>query len=887
MHADTSEATPDGDWVCETGGGRNAGLAHLLVLALIAVAFAGCAGSGGSSPSPVEPGLSRTDTHRSVGNRVLWGLWQFRVDMRSPKIDIVPLRTGLAHVNALRLAEPVPLKYLTYDEDTLVVDYPKGLLDVDIVLTHPLPGYPEFTGFDVRGVFISDGTRGGLSLDDSLSFPKVEESRLLNADGYTRWWNPREFTGVGLLGYHDGWLGVADSLMHYRSTINGFKCFADGLGASDPVMQPIVLQGRGRFSCSSMNRRHYSIDFGPKIPDFMVFNYAVDAGWEKPANMPPQTFDDFPVSANSLEPFNIDVRADINSLYYDPDLEDCPFSGGVLRLSIDVATWQGAEGISQVLVGSPDLGVDFFPAMEISGTEVYSARVSTFTAELAPDLFEKRYPQVIIAASCPLGSYETGPENVPITFQGPPNAQLTLYDVYIPEVGMNSPPQVGPIIGPAEAVAGLNYYYEVEDYFDCQDFNYDLEFAWEIGDDAPSKYDDGYGTTDGLYQTGNGGIYIRFPDEGLYRIDVRVRDLDGMWGYTTHPRTVEVSLPPPPEWPDEGVNLELSLKRTALRSYEYVFDPSDIPAIQLKWDGSGVTGMVTEWAVYRDDNPYDEVVDWQEVGTTERDVTEFSNYLVGPNAYHSGAAYYYTVKARAVSGNRKSEGPGSTELAFIELENAEPDGAPQDQHPWSMGYGGMESSFFRQWERPGYGGAVAGGCWMMDPDSPYMRRHLWSVIASPELPILTDPVLAATTQEWYIELIFGGQVTPMNECWDNYARMSVGTVPDDPSTHNGQAYYYAYNEARPQDYMDGSRYFTQGYWSSNNSRFDETPATYNDRYGWGKEEYGWPFLWARFRLADLNPNGAGRVRAAIGFGSGATTDSLARPRADEIAVIVY
>jgi hypothetical protein len=176
---------------------------------------------------------------------------------------------------------------------------------------------------------------------------------------------------------------------------------------------------------------------------------------------------------------------------------------------------------------------------------------------------------------------------------------------------------------------------------------------------------------------------------------------------------------------------------------------------------------------------------------------------------------------------------------------------------------------------------------MMDPDSDYMRANLWSVIASEEIPILKDPVLAQTTEEWYIELIFGGQVTPMNECWDNYARLSVGTVPDNPSTHTGQNKYMAYDEARPSDYMAGEPYYTMGYWYYVNDRFDDTPANYNDRHGWGKDEYGWPFKWARFRLSDLDPNGAGRLRAAIGFGSGATTDYHARPRADEIAVIVY
>jgi len=821
------------------------------------------------------------------GNRVLWGMWRFQVDLRTETIEIVPLREGWAHLNVVSLLEPVMLKYLTYDPKTLEVDFPEGKVSLDIILQHPLPGHPEYTGFDVRGIVISRGSWENYLLGEYLVLPGADETRLENADGYTRWWNPTEFTGGGILGYKDGLLGIPNKVAHFTSTVNGYKYFADGLGANDEVLKPLVLVGRGRFSCSSTNRRHYSLNFGPAASDFMVFNYAVDASWERPANIPPQSFDDFPISANALEPFNIDIQEEANSLYFDPQLEDCPVSGGVLRLRIDVATWQGAGGIDRVLIGSPDLGVGFFPATEVGASDVYSAHISTFTAELVPDNFETYDPLVLVAATGPLGSYTAGPEKLPISFEGSEDAPLALYEVFEPYVGTNSPPQVGPVTGPIEVTAGEVHTYNVETYYDCQDLNEDLVFAWEIGDDSPPEYNNGMGNIDGIHPFGNGSIDICFPDEGSYAVDTRVKDLNGTFGYSEAPLMVDVKLPEAPQFPPSGLNLTLSLKRTVLHSYEYINNPSDIPAIVLSWDGSQVSGVVNEWAVYRDDDPYDDLEEWKEIGTTPPAVWSYANMLSGQSAYNSGGSYYFKVKARSVAGNKNSESVGSTEWAFIEFENAEVDGASEDKFPWSMGYGGNEQAFYRQFERPGYGGAVSGGCWMMDPDSDYMRQHIWSVIASPPLPVLTDPVLAATTEEWYIELIFGAQVTPMNECWDNFGRLSVGTVPDDPSLHNKQQYYYEYGEARPADYMEGTSYYTAQYFNNNNSRFDETPATYNDRYGWGRNEYGWPFNWARYRLTDLNPNGVGRVRAAIGFGSGATPDAHARPRADEIAVIIY
>jgi len=847
--------------------------------------IAGCAGEIPTGPSITG---NRTVTQSLTdGNRMLWGLWQFQVDLINQTMEVVPVRGGTAHINVVGMLEPVALKFLRIDESTLVIDMDEGRIDVDVILEHPLPMYPEYTGFDVRGILIADGSEEVGFLGETLVRPGVNDTRILNADGYTRWWNPREFQGQGILGYQDGKIGRPDSLISYSGTLNSYKYFADGLGAGNVVMNPLVLQGRGRFSVSSTNRRTYSLQFGPDPEDFMVFNYAVDTCWERPDNMPPTSLDDFPASANALEPFNIVVSEVVNSLYYDPDLIDCPTSGGVLRLEIEVATWQGEGGIDNVYVCSEDLGIDFFEATEIESMDEYAAHIVTYTADLVPTSFSTYEPQVVVAATSPLGSYTSGPEGFSISFGGADDAPLALYQVFVPTTGINSPPIVGPITGYTEVVAGDTYTYDIENYYDCQDMNEDLSFAWEIGDDVPALYNDGMGYTDGAHPLGNGTIDIAFPDEGTYIVDVQVRDMDGKAGYTEQTLEVHATLPPLPSFPPGEINLVLSLKRTIYHSFEFTNNPSDIPAIELTWDGSAVGGVSGEWVIYRDNSPYDGIESWQEIGTSPPGIMFYANLLTGEFGYDTGGAYYYKVKARSVPGNPASESTGSTEWAFIELENAEPEGSSQDLHAWSMGYGGYESAFYMQWETPGYGGAISGGCWMMDPDSDYMRRHQWSVIASAEIPILTDPVLAQTTEEWYIELIFGGQVIPMNECWDNYARLSVGTVPDNPVDHNMQSKYTTYEESHPSNYMAGSAYYTAGYWYHVNSRFDESTGTYNDRYGWGKDEFGWPFNWARYRLTDLDPNGTGRTRAAIGFGSGATTDYRARPRADEIAVIVY
>ena len=68
------------------------------------------------------------------------------------------------------------------------------VLDLDIRIVHPFPTMLEYSGFDVKGIFITKGTLTGFS-DAGLTLANTGETRLLNPDGYTRWWNAREFIG--------------------------------------------------------------------------------------------------------------------------------------------------------------------------------------------------------------------------------------------------------------------------------------------------------------------------------------------------------------------------------------------------------------------------------------------------------------------------------------------------------------------------------------------------------------------------------------------------------------------------------------------------------------------------------------------------------------------
>ena len=180
--------------------------------------------------------------------------------------------------------------------------------------------------------------------DSGLRLCGDDDTRLLNPDGLTRWWNPREFPQNGtILRYKDGLLGNPDSQAHYNATVNGYKLFCDDLDFDDPISS-LDPSNRNVFVHGNTNVRHYRIDFAGGV----IFNYAVDANWEPPDGEAPYSPDDFPPEANRPEAWAISVTEIENTLWYSPT----GGSGG--NLSLDIDAWDHANPDQGVLwVDSP------------------------------------------------------------------------------------------------------------------------------------------------------------------------------------------------------------------------------------------------------------------------------------------------------------------------------------------------------------------------------------------------------------------------------------------------------------------------------------------------------------------------------------------------------
>ena len=289
----------------------------LIIFLAVFIAISGCSSTRNeiTAPATHTPRQSNQSSHQC------WGIYQFIVDAEAEKLDALPIRAVSMHLNALTFLEPPPNSNLRLES----IQFNGNIIDVEIGLRHPFLGMIQFTGFDVCGVLISHGSTGGFN-DSDLVLPGEEDFRLLNPDGYTRWWNPVEFplNDGTMFCYKDGLLGTPDAVANFTATLNGYKYFCDDLDSEDPMIA-INPFNRGMFSAGKKNIRHYTIEMGSSG---ITFNYAIDASWEFPTGTPPwEAPDSFKPQANRPEAWFISTYIEENSLW-----NDGTESGGHLRL---------------------------------------------------------------------------------------------------------------------------------------------------------------------------------------------------------------------------------------------------------------------------------------------------------------------------------------------------------------------------------------------------------------------------------------------------------------------------------------------------------------------------------------------------------------------------
>jgi hypothetical protein len=173
---------------------------YSVMLTGLVLAFAlGCSGQSPLAPIP-QSNLTQSQAGGPAIHSAthLWGYWSVSIDPLAGTVEIVPLRGAQFSVNVTNFLQPPAGK--TANLGIAVTDVSEwmseGKLKVDVRLTHPFPGLDQYTGHDVRGIFIAPGDASS-NFNHNVLFTSLSEDhpRLLNADGLTRWWNPPEFTG--------------------------------------------------------------------------------------------------------------------------------------------------------------------------------------------------------------------------------------------------------------------------------------------------------------------------------------------------------------------------------------------------------------------------------------------------------------------------------------------------------------------------------------------------------------------------------------------------------------------------------------------------------------------------------------------------------------------
>jgi hypothetical protein len=329
------------------------------------------------SPTTPSSDLSARNTESSTHKCL--GLWQFTIDPVHGTLDYVPIRAIQTHMNALSFMEPPAGVLLKVDQ---IVSTAQGEITVDIALKHPYSGMDFATAFDVCGILISHGSEF-FPLSTKLFFAGDDQVRLLNPDGWTRWWNPVEFPANASnpsKGYIDGLLGKKDSKAHFDSTLNGYKYFASDLTSPDSDLSGIDTSMRGAFVPGTTCIRRYRIAY---TPGNLVFNYAVDASWAPPTGPKPIDIPgDFPENANRAEAYRIEVHNVNNTLHYD---SDSGTGSGILAMSVYVFDWFNAGSNLVCAYPQTDELMGFCTPKPSGGTDAYSV----YNVELWPQAMTK------------------------------------------------------------------------------------------------------------------------------------------------------------------------------------------------------------------------------------------------------------------------------------------------------------------------------------------------------------------------------------------------------------------------------------------------------------------------------------------------------------------
>jgi len=289
-------------------------LSVLINLTILVGLLVGCAHA---SENPVTPDGNNDGNSGAMTENVpehhdphrLWGKWSLYFNEDHTKVDLMPVRGARLHLNTMMFLEEYCSNCLKIQE---IKNNGDGTINLTVNITHPFQGYPEYTGFDVKGILMFEGSyQFPLSFDwvplpkpyFLISWREMGDPEVLNADGYTPRWSP----------WWDS--GSAQPIFNYWP-----GRFSSGLPTAhlNAYLDFYTDEQRHMFETGKNASRTYKIWLPPGEPT--VVGYAIEACWEPPINTPvTDPINDFPLTANQSEPYVFKVVMNNGQIITDCD----------------------------------------------------------------------------------------------------------------------------------------------------------------------------------------------------------------------------------------------------------------------------------------------------------------------------------------------------------------------------------------------------------------------------------------------------------------------------------------------------------------------------------------------------------------------------------------
>ncbi len=266
----------------------------------------------------------------------LWGMYEIYIDPEAMTATAELDRFAMCAVNVVNILNKQPASV-----QVEVIGKHTGaygtITYIDVTLIHPFPGNPKLSGYDVRGVFMGNGS-GVLAYNADLKYPSFSVDQSIGGiagdfadgpDGYTRWFNKPEFStgGMPLFSYTQG--NQAPPTYSPIATLCPYHYYADGLGATENACEWLKANSltHGVFSSGSANTRRFAVRF-PTAETKAEFGYAVIACWQGPDP------GDHPANADEAVAAEATLGDD---LYYESPTNN----GGDLIADFTLYAWKG------------------------------------------------------------------------------------------------------------------------------------------------------------------------------------------------------------------------------------------------------------------------------------------------------------------------------------------------------------------------------------------------------------------------------------------------------------------------------------------------------------------------------------------------------------------